>query len=81
MVIEKKTIKEKRTNKKRHGGRGNHAKAKFKVVEKSLKIISVNMMHSFYVKLLFFPNPGPCLRLHVKMKYISYVAIAALFHV
>lgn len=43
---------------------------KFEVVEKSLKIICIMMMHSFYIKLLFFPNPGPCLCFHVKMKYI-----------
>lgn len=71
-----------RTNKKRHGGeKKKHAKAKkFKVVEKSLKIICIMMMHSFYIKLSFFPNPGPCLCLHVKMKYIDYAGIAALFH-
>lgn len=53
-------------------GKKKHAKAqKFKVVEKSLKIICIMMMmHSFYIKLLFFPNPGPCLCFHVKMKYI-----------
>lgn len=70
-----------RTNKKKTWGKKKHAKAKkFKVVEKSLKIIPIIMMHSFYIKLLFFPNPGPCLCFHVKMKYISYVGIAALFH-
>lgn len=80
MVIEKKIIIEMRTNKKRNGGKPKHAKAKFKVVEKSLKIICIIMMHSFYIKLFFFPNPGPCLCFHVKMKYISDVGIAALFH-
>lgn len=74
-------IIEMRTNKKKKWGETKkHAKAKFKVVEKSLKIICIILMHSFYVKLFFSPNPGPCLCFHVKMKYISDVGIAALFH-
>lgn len=51
--------KHKKTNPKQNQKKP-HAKAKkFKVVEESLKIICIIMMHSFYIKLLFFPNPGP----------------------
>lgn len=50
----------KKTNPKQNQKKTPHAKAKkFKVVEESLKIICIIMMHSFYIKLLFFPNPGP----------------------
>lgn len=63
--------------------RKKHAKAnRFKVVEKSLKVIGIIMMRFLYKAFIFLKpwSNSNYLCLHVKTEYGYYVGIAALFH-
>lgn len=62
-------------------GEKKHAKAKkFKVVEKSLKMICIIYDALLLYKAFIFPKPWSMFVSPCKMNYIYYAGIAALFH-